>query len=65
MTVALNCLMIGEMGRGGLVSRVTKSLSVEMSWVRIPPARFRILGMVDPKRMAVGVKPKEEGGILA
>ena len=66
------------MGRGGLVSRVTKRLSVERSWVRIPPARFRILSkfvyptllkslgmlLVYPKRMAVGVKPKEERAIL-
>ena len=66
------------MGRGGLVSRVTKrSVSREvlgsnptgavsnLGQVRYPTL-LASLGMllVYPKRMAVGVKPKEEGGIL-
>ena len=75
MTVAL---VIGGDGarwvaRGGLKS----GYSVERSWVRIPSARFRILGkfvrsllkslgmlLVYPKRMAVGIKPKEGEGNL-
>ena len=66
------------MGRGGLVSRVTKkSVSREvlgsnptgavsnLGQVRYPTLR-KSLGMllVYQKRMAVGVKPKKEGGIL-
>ena len=75
MTVAL---MIGGDGGGGLVSRVTKKyVSREvlgsnptgavsnLGQVRYPTL-LKSLGMllVYPKRMAVGVTSKEEGGIL-
>ena len=66
------------MGRGGLVTRVTKkSVSREVlgsnptgAVSNLGQVRYttllKSLGMllVYPKRMAAGVKPKEEGGIL-
>ena len=73
MTVAL---MIGGDGARWLISRVSKSLGRKVmgsnptgavsnrGQVRYPTL-LKSLGMllVYPKRMAVGIKPKEEGGI--
>ena len=62
------------MGHGGLVSLVTKKyVSREVlgsnptgAVSNLGQVRYPTLGMllVYPKRMAVGVTPKEEGGIL-
>ena len=60
------------MGHGGLVSRVTKKyVSREVldsnptgAVSNLGQVRYPTLGIVYPKRMAVGVTPKEEGGIL-
>ena len=66
------------MGRGGLVSRVTKKYVSREVLGSNPTGAVSNLGqvrystllmslgmlLVYPKRMAVEVKPKEEGGIL-
>ena len=62
------------MGHGGLVSRVTKKYVSREVLGSNPTGAVSNLGQVSypplgmllvyPKRMAVGVTPKEEGGIL-